>query len=246
MDKSLYVAMTGAMQNARGTAIHANNLANVTTTGFRSDYAQARAMPVFGETYATRVYSMEENPGSNFNSGSLIETGRDLDVSVNGEGWIAVQAADGSEAYSRAGELSVDSVGVLRNGNGLPILGQGGPIALPPFEKITIAQDGTISIQGLGEEPNSVAQIDRIKLVKPEGAELQKGADGLMRLRNGLAAPADAEVSIRTGFVEGSNVNAVSALTELISLSRQFEMQMKMMKTVEENSESAARLLQIS
>lgn len=246
MDKSLYVAMTGAMQNARGTAIHANNLANVTTTGFRSDYAQARAMPVFGETYATRVYSMEENPGSNFNSGSLIETGRDLDVAVNGEGWIAVQAADGSEAYSRAGELSVDSVGVLRNGNGLPILGQGGPIALPPFEKITIAQDGTISIQGLGEEPNSVAQIDRIKLVKPEGSELQKGADGLMRLRNGLAAPADAEVSVSTGFVEGSNVNAVSALTELISLSRQFEMQMKMMKTVEENSESAARLLQIS
>ena len=246
MDKSLYVAMTGAMQNARGTAIHANNLANVTTTGFRSDYAQARAMPVFGETYATRVYSMEENPGSNFNSGSLIETGRDLDVAVSGNGWIAVQAADGSEAYSRAGEFSVDSVGILRNGNGLPILGQGGPIALPPFENITIAQDGTISIQGLGSEPNSVAQIDRIKLVKPEGAELQKGADGLMRLRNGLVAPADAEVSISTGFVEGSNVNAVSALTELISLSRQFEMQIKMMKTVEENSEAAARLLQIS
>jgi flagellar basal-body rod protein FlgF len=246
MDKALYVAMTGAIQNTRGTAIHANNLANVTTTGFRSDYAQARAMPVFGDGYASRVYSLQENPGSNFASGNLIQTGRDLDVAINGDGWIAVQAADGSEAYSRAGELVVDSVGVLRSGNGLPIMGQGGPIALPPFESITIAQDGTISIQGLGEEPNSVAQVDRIKLVKPEGAELQKGNDGLMRLRNGLAAPADASVSISTGFVEGSNVNAVGALTELIGLSRQFEIQIKLMKTVEENSESTARLLQVS
>jgi len=246
MDKSLYVAMTGAMQNARGTAIHANNLANVSTTGFRSDYAQARAMPVFGEAYASRVYAMEESPGTNFASGALIATGRELDVAVNGDGWIAVQAVDGSEAYSRAGELKVDSVGVLRSGNGLPVMGQGGPIALPPFEKITIGQDGTISIQGLGDEPGAVVQVDRIKLVKPQAAEMYKGGDGLMRQRNGLEAPADAEVSISSGFVEGSNVNAVGALTELISLSRQFEMQIKMMKTAEENSESSARLLQLS
>lgn len=246
MDKSLYVAMTGAIQNMRGTAIHANNLANVSTTGFRSDYAQARSMPVFGETYASRVYAMEENPGTNFDTGTLIETGRELDIAVNGEGWIVVQATDGSEAYTRAGELRVDSVGILRSGNGLPVMGQGGPIALPPFEKITIGGDGTISIQGVGAGPESVAQVERIKLVNPDAAQLYKGTDGLMRQRNGLAAPADASVGIATGFIEGSNVNAVEALTELISLSRQFELHVKMMNTAEENSESSARLLQLS
>jgi flagellar basal-body rod protein FlgF len=203
-------------------------------------------MPVFGETYASRVYAMEENPGTNFISGALQETGRDLDVAVNGEGWIAVQAADGSEAYTRAGELKVDSLGVLRTGNGLPVMGQGGPIALPPFEKITIGSDGTISIQSVGAGPESVAQVERIKLVNPELQQLYKGGDGLMRQRNGLAAPADAAVSIVTGFVEGSNVNAVESLTELISLSRQFELHVKMMNMAEENSESSARLLQLS
>jgi len=125
-------------------------------------------------------------------------------------------------------------------------MGQGGPIALPPFEKITIGEDGTISIQGLGASPGSLSQVDRIKLVNPEGAELYKGSDGLMRQRNGQEASADAAVSVSVGFLEGSNVNAVEALTELISLSRQFELHVKMMKTAEENSEASARLLQLS
>jgi len=246
MDKSLYIAMSGAIQNARGTAIHANNLANVSTTGFRSDYAQARSMPVYGETHASRVYAMEENPGTNYANGTLIQTGNELDVAVNGGGWIAVQAADGSEAYTRAGDMMVDALGMLRSGNGLPVMGQGGPIALPPFEKITIGEGGTISIQGLGATPGSLSQVDRIKLVNPEGAELYKGSDGLMRQRNGQEASADAAVGVSVGFLEGSNVNAVEALTELISLSRQFELHVKMMKTAEENSEASARLLQLS
>ncbi|EGG99168.1 Flagellar basal-body rod protein FlgF [gamma proteobacterium IMCC2047] len=246
MDKSLYIAMTGAVQNARGTAIHANNLANVNTMGFRSDYAQARAMPVYGETYASRVYAMEENPGTNFAYGTLVETGNELDVAVNGEGWIAVQTPDGGEAYTRAGEMKVDSLGILRNGNGLPVMGQGGPIALPPFERITIGQDGTISIQGAGANPGSLSQVDRIKLVNPDASQLYKGNDGLMRQRDGQAAPADAAVGVSAGFLEGSNVNSVEALTELISLSRQFELHVKMMKTAEENSEASARLLQMS
>jgi len=246
MDKSLYIAMSGAIQNARGTSIHANNLANVSTMGFRSDYAQARSMPVYGETYASRVYAMEENPGTNFAYGTLVETGNELDVAVNGKGWMAVQTPDGSEAYTRAGEMKIDSLGVLRSGNGLPVMGQGGPISLPPFEKITIGEDGTISIQGLGASPGALSQVARIKLVNPDGAELYKGSDGLMRQRNGLAAPADATVGVSAGFLEGSNVNAVEALTELISLSRQFELHVKMMKTAEENSEASARLLQLS
>ena len=247
MDKSLYIAMSGAIQNARGTEVHANNLANVNTTGFRSDYAQALAMPVLSEDgYASRVYAMTENPGTNFGYGSLVETGRDLDVAVNGGGWLAVQTPDGGEAYTRAGELKVDSFGVLRSGNGLPVMGQGGPIAIPPFDKITLGDDGTLSIQALGSEPGALSQVGRIKLVNPEAGELYKGADGLMRQRNGQPAPADAAVTISPGFLEGSNVNSVEALTELISLSRQFEMHVKMMKTAEENSEASARLLQMS
>lgn len=246
MDKSLYIAMTGAVQNARGTAIHANNLANVNTMGFRSDYAQARAMPVYGETHPSRVYAMEENPGTNFGYGTSIETGNELDIAVNGEGWLAVQTPDGGEAYTRAGEMKVDSLGVLRSGNGLPVMGQGGPIALPPFERITIGEDGTISTQGLGANPDSLSQVARIKLVNPDASQLYKGSDGLMRQRSGQPAPADAAVSVSAGFLEGSNVNSVEALTELISLSRQFELHVKMMKTAEQNSEASARLLQLS
>ncbi len=245
MDKSLYIAMTGASQNTRATAIHANNLANVSTTGFRADYAQARAMPVFGETHPSRVYAMTERPGTNFHAGSLLETGRDLDISVSNEGWIAVQAPDGSEAYTRSGDLAVDTAGILRTGSGLPVIGNAGPVALPPFESIEIGIDGTISIRELGAGPESVAVVDRIKLVNPDKANIRKGEDGLMRTRDGAPALAEADVRVATGFLESSNVNAIHDLTEIISLSRQFEMQIKLMGNVKENSEVTARLLQL-
>lgn len=246
MDKSLYLAMSGAAQNMRATAINANNLANISTTGFRSDFAQARAMQVYGETYPSRVYAMTESPGTSMESGAMQETGRDLDVAINGKGWIAVQAPDGSEAYTRAGDLQFDPSGILRTGSGLPVIGDGGPIALPPSETVTIGLDGTITVRPLGAGSTELATVDRIKLVNPDARDLQKGEDGLMRLAGGKAAAADAAVRLEAGFLEGSNVNAVKALTDLISLSRQFELQIKMMGNVKENSEVAARLLQIS
>ncbi len=246
MDKSLYVAMTGASQNMTGMAIHANNLANATTTGFRADYAQARAMPVFGETYPSRVYAMTERPGTRMQTGTLQETGRNLDVAVTGEGWIAVQTPDGAEAYTRAGDLSVDINGVLRNGSGLPVMGNGAPIALPPSQGLNIGIDGTISVRPLGANAREVAEVDRIKLVNPERSNLYKGQDGLMHTRDGKVLEADASVRLESGFLEGSNVNAVETLTEIISLSRQFEMQIKMMQNAEQNSEASARLLQMS
>lgn len=246
MDKSLYVAMSGASQNMTGMAIHANNLANATTTGFRADYAQARAMPVFGETYPSRVYAMTERPATRMEAGTMQETGRDLDVAVTGEGWIAVQKPDGTEAYTRAGDLSVDINGVLRNGSGLPVMGNGAPISLPPSQGINIGIDGTISIRPLGATAQAVAEVDRIKLVNPERSNLYKGEDGLMYTRDGAVLEADATVRVESGFLEGSNVNAVETLTEIISLSRQFEMQMKLIQNTEQNAEASARLLQIS
>ncbi len=246
MDKMLYVAMTGAQNNTLGLRAHANNLANASTSGFRRDFEQARSMPLFGETFPARVFAMSERPGTDFRPGSLQETGRDLDVAVGGKGWIAVQAPDGSEAYVRTASLNIDALGVLRTGNGLPVIGNAGPIAVPPEQKVEIGQDGTISIRALGENPNVLAEVDRIKLVNPDPKSLEKGSDGLIRVKGQPEVEADATVQVTSGFLEASNVNAVEEMTAILSLSRQFELSVKMMRTAEDNASAMARVLQIS
>ena len=246
MDKMLYVAMTGAQNNTLGLRAHANNLANVSTSGFRRDFEQARSMPLFGETFPARVFAMSERPATDFRAGTLQETGRDLDVAIGGKGWIAVQAPDGSEAYVRTASLNIDALGVLRTGNGLPVMGNAGPIAVPPEQKVEIGQDGTISIRALGENPNVLAEVDRIKLVNPDPKSLEKGTDGLIRVKGQPEVEADAAVQVTSGFLEASNVNAVEEMTAILSLSRQFELSVKMMRTAEDNSSAMARVLQIS
>jgi len=246
MDKMLYVSMTGAQNNTLALRAHANNLANVSTSGFRRDFEQARSMPLFGETYPARVFAMSERPGTDFRPGSLQETGRDLDVAVGGKGWVAVQAPDGSEAYVRTTSLNIDALGVLRTGNGLPVMGNAGPIAVPPEQKVEIGQDGTISIRALGENPNVLAEVDRIKLVNPDPKSMEKGTDGLIRVKGQPEVEADATVQLTSGFLEASNVNAVEEMTAILSLSRQFELSVKMMRTAEDNSSAMARVLQIS
>jgi len=245
MDKALYIAMSGAKQNMLSQAAHANNLANVNTTGFKEDFAQARSMPVYGEGLPTRAYALSERPGTNFQQGSLIQTGNSLDVALKGEGWIAIQAADGSEAYTRAGNLSIDVNGQLRTGAGFPVLGDGGPLVIPPAATVEVGADGTISVIPLGGE--GLAQVDRIRLVNPESDSIEKGKDGLIHLKAGAAQPdVDGAVRVEQGFLEGSNVNAVSSLTDMLSLSRQYELQVKLMGQADQNSEAAARLLQFS
>lgn len=246
MDKLLYVAMSGASENAIAQKAHANNLANVSTNGFQRDLEQARSIPVFGEVMPSRAYAMSERPGTDFSGGAMVDTGRDLDVAVKGDGWIAVQTADGGEAYTRSASLNVDALGVLRTGNGLPVMGNGGPIAVPPEEQIEIGADGTISVRSMGEGPKVMAQVDRIKLVKPDMTNMEKGADGLIHTKDGKAAGADGTVQVESGFLQASNVNAVEEMTSVLTLSRQFELHIKMMKTAETNDESMARVLQIS
>ena len=246
MDKMLYVSMTGAQNNTLALRAHANNLANVSTSGFRRDFEQARSMPLFGETHPARVFAMSERPATDFRPGSLQETGRDLDVAIGGKGWIAVQTPDGSEAYVRTASLNIDALGVLRTGNGLPVMGNAGPIAVPPEQKVEIGQDGTISIRALGEEPNVLAEVDRIKLVNPDPKSMEKGTDGLIRVKGQPEIEADATVQVTSGFLEASNVNAVEEMTAILSLSRQFELSVKMMRTAEDNSSAMARVLQIS
>jgi flagellar basal-body rod protein FlgF len=245
MDKALYIAMSGAKQNMLSQAAHANNLANVNTTGFKEDFAQARSMPVYGEGLPTRAYALSERPGTNFQQGPLIQTGNSLDVALKGDGWIAIQSADGAEAYTRAGNLSIDVNGQLRTGAGYPVLGDGGPLVIPPAATVEVGADGTISVIPLGGE--GLAQVDRIRLVNPDADSIEKGKDGLIHLKEGAVPPGvDGAVRVEQGFLEGSNVNAVSSLTDMLSLSRQYELQVKLMGQADQNSESAARLLQFS
>ncbi len=246
MDKMLYLAMSGASQNTLAQRAHANNLANLSTSGFRRDFEQARSMPLFGDGYPARVYAMSERPATDFTPGTLQETGNELDVAIEGQGWLAVQAPDGSEAYVRTASMKIDALGMLRTGSGLPVLGNAGPIAVPPQQQIEIGQDGTISIRSLGEAPNVVAQVDRIKMVNPDPKSLVKGEDGMIRLKEPATQPADANVRLASGFLESSNVNAVAEMTSMLALARQFELHVKMMRTAEDNASAVARVMQLS
>ena len=239
--------MTGARENMYAQQAHANNLANATTTGFKSDFEQARAMRVLGDGFESRVYSMSERPGTDLDSGTLMQTGRDLDVAVAGDGWLAVQGPNGNEVYTRNGSLQINAANQLVTGSGLPVIGAGGgPIVIPPAENITIGNDGTITIRPIGESAVEIALVDQIKLVQPEQGQLFKGRDGFMHTDNDVPLAANPNVQVRAGYLEASNVNAISELTSMISLQRQFEMQVKMMKTAEENSSAAAEVLSMS
>jgi len=243
MDRMLYVAMSGASETMLAQGANSNNLANASTTGFLSDLQQFRSMPVFGNGFPTRVYALSERPDIDFAHGSIQATGRDMDIAVQGDSWMAVQAKDGSEAMTRAGDLQIDTNGLLMTGTGLPVLGNNGPIAIPPAEKMEIATDGTISIRPLGQGANELAVIDRIKLVTPQKAELEKGMDGLIRLKSDEPIIADANARLATGVLESSNVNTVNALVDMIELARKFEMQVKMMKTAEETDAASTSIL---
>jgi flagellar basal-body rod protein FlgF len=248
MDKALYIAMSGAKQNMMAQRAHANNLANVSTTGFKRDFAQARSMPVFGEYHPTRAYAMTERPGTDLSAGALQETGRKLDVAVGGDGWLAIQNANGEEVFTRTGSLQIDVNGLVRLSSGELVLGNGGPVAVPPFDNLLIGSDGTVSIVPVGGPPNQLVVVDRLKLVSPPADALEKGLDGFIRRKPDQQLdgeePFDATVRVVTGFLESSNVNAVEEMIANLQLARQYELQVKVMSTANENSEAAARLLQ--
>ena len=247
MDRVLYLAMSGAKQTLQAQGAVSHNLANVSTTGFRADLEQFRAMPVYGPGHPSRVYALQERPGIDFSPGPIQSTGRDLDIAVtHHQGFIAVQSPDGSEAYTRAGDLRVSANGLLTTGAGHLVLGNGGPVAIPPGEKLEIGQDGTISIRPLGQGANALAEIDRIKLVLPPMDQLEKGADGLFRMRDGQPLEPDAAVRVASGALEGSNVNPVGAMVEMIELSRRYELQVQIMNTAREDDQAAQQFMRLS
>lgn len=267
MDKLLYVAMSGAKTAMFRQAVNNNNLANINTTGFREDIESATDVQVEGQALPTRVYVDVEKKGINSAPGTIMNTGRNLDIAIQGEGMIAVQNPDGSEAYTRAGNLKISPSGLLETADQLPVMGNNGPIIISPYESLEIGMDGTISIQTLGDTSGSLVVLDRIKLVNPDADDLQKNNNGTLTLapqltktttierdpegataqtETALANPqaeADNNVGIISGALETSNVNPGSALITMVELSRNFEMQIKLMKVAEDNDTAINRIL---
>lgn len=228
--------MNGARIVMKAQAVNANNLANAGTDGFRAELVHV----------STTGDEESQTTTPDFGQGMIRTTGNSLDVSIDGEGWMVIQTPDGNEGYTRRGDLHVDALGQLTNGAGQPIIGNAGPISLPPYSNIEIAADGTISIQPAGEDATTIAVVDRIKLAKPDESRLSRGTDGIMRLPPRESAEADATVRVQSGTLEGSNVNAVAELLKMIDLSRQFEAQVKLMRSAEENSDTLASILRIN
>ena len=246
MDRVIYVAMSGAKQmlGQQGTVAH--NLANASTPGFRAQLTAFRAAEVFGDGAPTRAFVVDSTPTADFRPGAIQPTGRDLDVAIEGAGWIAVQTVDGGEAYTRNGSLQVSVNGVLQTRNGLPVLSDGGTIAIPTDTRITVAADGTVSAVPNGNQATQVTPLGRIKLVNPPETNLVRGDDGLFRVRGGNAADADAAVKLQAGALEGSNVNVVEAMVNMISVARQFDMHMKVLQNAEGNERQASQLLSMN
>ena len=246
MDRMLYVAMTGAKQLMQAQTLVSHNLANVATNGFRADLARFSAQPIAGAGYPTRINTVASGIGFDRSQGTLQETGRALDIAVEGAGYIAVQAADGTEAYTRGGTLNVGALGLLETQRGEVVLGDNGPIAVPPHTQISIGADGTIAIVPQGQGPETLAQVGRIKLVNPAPESLEKRPDGLIRIAGGEVAEADAAVTVVSGFIESSNVSMAGSMIDMIELAREFELAVRMMRSADDNAERASALVRMS
>lgn len=245
MDRLLYVAMSGAKETLRAQTANNHNLANASTSGFKADLSAFQSRAVQGPGYASRVYSTDASVGWDDTAGTMTGTGQDLDIAIQGSGWFAVQAADGGEAYTRAGALHVDASGMLMTATGRPVLGDGAPITVPPYNSINVGRDGTVSIVPAGQTASTIAAVGRIKLVDPPASELTRGEDGLFRSTTG-SAPSDAKVSVTSGVLESSNVNIADAMVNMIELARHYELQVKAMRTAEDDAAAASKLMSIT
>jgi len=235
--------MTGAKQIMQAQAVNNNNIANADTTGFRADSVSFTPSPIYGPGYATRVNAVAGDAGIDFSSGVMVSSGNPLDIAVQGKGFIAVQGADGQEAYTRAGDLHVTESGAVLTAAGLPVLSETGPLQIPPASSVTIGSDGTVSVVPLGLSAVAQSQVDRIKLVNPPGRSLKKGPDGLLRLTAGGKAPTDETVTVASGALESSNVNPALSLVNMIELQRLYELQIKSLNSTDTNEQSAERLM---
>ena len=247
MDRMVYTALSGLRGQMSAQAAIANNIANASTTGFRADRVAFQQMMLKGgDGLASRAPAAEEVLDADRRAGTIQSTGRDLDVAVTGTAWIAVQAPDGQEAYTRRGDLKISESGVLETGDGFPVMGSGGPITLPPAQRVVIAEDGSLSIVPMGAAPGATTQaIDRIRLANPEGSQTVKGLDNLLRVKGGGVLPEDLDAKVVAGSLESSNVNLTQALVDMIENQRSYEVQANLLKEAKSMDESSASLMRL-
>lgn len=242
MDRMLYIGMSGARETMLQQQNTTNNLANANTVGFKRDLQAFKPIPIQGPGYASRVYTQDAGIGTDFSQGPMIATGNPLDVAINGPGFIAVQSASGRVSYTRAGNLHINGSGLLVTANNKLVLGTNGPISIPPSTKVDIGSDGTITAVPNGQGPNALAVVGQIKLVDPASSALKKNTQGEFVTKNGKPLPASSNVTLTSGMLEGSNVNAVSSMVRMIELSRQYDLQVRVMKTADQNAQASASL----
>ena len=247
MDRLVYTALSGLKGQMDAQATIANNIANASTIGFRADRVNFERLLVKGDGHESRQPSAESVVDMDRRAGTVVSTGRGLDVAITGDNWLAVQSADGSEAYTRRGDLRIAPSGVLETGDGFPVMGSGGPITVPPHDKIMIADDGTLSIVAPGADPSQPPQvIDQLKLVSDQGSKTVKGLDNLLHVRGGGALPQDLEARVQTGSLEQSNVNLTQALVDMIENQRSYEVQANLLREAKNMDESSASLMRVS
>jgi flagellar basal-body rod protein FlgF len=243
MDRLIYTAMTGAAATMGQEAAVAHNLANATSTGFKAELHRLRAVPIQNTQLPTRAFVVDASVADDFTPGPLQHTNRSMDVAVQGKGWLAVQLPDGTEAYTRNGSLEVNANGILQTRSGLPVVGGGGPITVPPDVEVVVGADGTVSAVPRTGARNNTTTVGQLKLVNPPEQDLRRGGDGYFRLADGNPAPADPAVRVASGYLEGSNVNVVEQMVTMISLARHYETQTKLLSVAQEMDRSAAQLV---
>lgn len=246
MDRMIYTAMTGLKHILEQQATNSHNLANVSSGGFRAQVDSFRAVPILGEGLPTRTFVVDATVGTDFTPGPIQTTNRNLDVAIPDTGWFAVTRPDGSEAYTRSGSFKINENGILQTANGLSVMGDGGPISVPPDVSVSIGKDGTISSTSTNTLPGPATIIGRLKLVNPPESSLVRGDDGLFSTNDGSSVTADANVAVVSGALEGSNVNVVDSMVNMINLARQFDVQMKLLHYAENNANKAGQLLSLS
>lgn len=247
MNKLIYTAMTGATQALEQQATTAQNLANANTNGFRAQIDSFQAIPVTGPAeFKTRTQVSNATVGTHFLAGPINQTGSDLDIALQGPGWLAVRAEDGSEAYTRNGALQMSPTGILITQSGLQVLGEGGPITIPPDSKLVVGKDGTLSSLVPGLVPATVNVLGRLKLVNPPPNDLVRGDDGLFRLASGGVAPLDPNLHVISGALEGSNVNLVDSMVRMVNLARSYDTQISMIKTAQEMANKASQIMNLN
>jgi len=245
MDKALYIGMSGAMATLRAQGVNAHNLANASTVGFRAEEVNTRQAQIFGDGFASRFDAHLQASGWNSREGTIMTTGRDMDVAFSQDNWLAVQAGDGTEAYTRGGDLQVDAVGRVLTGAGQPVLGENGPLSVPPNSSITIGGDGTVTVIPLGQSAAAPAPAGRLKVMSATPDQLERGSDGLMRAKQGVELTPAAGDVVASGVLEASNVNVADSMVTMINLARSFELQTKVMKAAEDNDAAASSIVRM-